>query len=110
MHLPISPWMPTAPLLIVGLTLTLTLTLNSTSTLTLTLTLTPTPTPTLTPILTPTLTRTQVGSFDKYQPAVYALDLLAAPGPKGKRVVRTFRHPKLLHPAGMLVRSGLLLP
>jgi hypothetical protein len=51
-----------------------------------------------------------VGSFDKYQPAVYALDLLAAPGPKGKRVVRTFRHPKLLHPAGMLVRSGLLLP
>lgn len=49
-----------------------------------------------------------VGSFDKQQPAVYALDLLASPGPKGKRVVRTFRHPSLLHPTGMLVHRGML--
>ena len=49
-----------------------------------------------------------VGSFDKQQPAVYALDLLASPGPKGKRVVRTFQHPTLLHPTGMLVHRGML--
>jgi len=49
-----------------------------------------------------------VGSFDKQLPAVYALDLLAPPGPEGKRVVRSFQHPTLLHPAGMLVHRGML--
>ena len=49
-----------------------------------------------------------VGSFDKVLPAVYALDLLAPPGPKGKSVVRVYQHPTLLHPTGMLVHRGML--
>ena len=49
-----------------------------------------------------------VGSFDRLLPAVYALDLHAPPGPKGKLVVRTFQHPTMLHPTGMLVHKGML--
>ena len=49
-----------------------------------------------------------VGSFDRLLPAVYALDLHAPPGPKGKRVVRTFEHPTMLHPTGMLVHKRML--
>ena len=49
-----------------------------------------------------------VGSFDRLLPAVYALDLHAPPGPKGKRVVRSFQHPTMLHPTGMLVHKRML--
>ena len=48
-----------------------------------------------------------VGSFDNKKPAVYVLDLQSTPGKHGKKNVRTFTHPSLLHPAGMLVHSHL---
>ena len=49
-----------------------------------------------------------VGSFSSKHPAVFALDLASPPDSLGKRVVRNFTHPTLLHPAGLLVNAQKL--
>lgn len=48
-----------------------------------------------------------VGSFDNKMPAVHVLDLQSTPGKHGKKIVRSFTHRLLVHPAGMLVHSHL---